>query len=123
MPKTWFISHPSGSPQHTPIFFHAIDKFASTQRKVKIVFPHEGEEEVHLTKKAIEEADLIVVEVSIPSTGSGIELGWASAAGKPIIAFHQGGTEVSPAVKYATHQIHIYITEEDIIEKLASLVA
>lgn len=119
--KTWFVSHPSGSTQHTPTFFTAINDFASSHENVQVIFPHDSEEGVKLTREAINQADLVLVEVSISSTGSGIELGWANAAGKPIIAFHQGGSEPSPAVKFATQAIYVYVTEEDITKVLNDL--
>lgn len=119
--KIWFVSHPSGGQQHTPTFFHAIDTFARTHDQVAIVFPHEKQEDVQLTKENIEKAELVLVEVSIPSTGSGIELGWASAAGKPIVAFHQGGSEHSPALQFVTKTTHVYITEDDIVKVLKTL--
>lgn len=119
--QTWFVSHPSGSIKHTPTFFSAINTFAEQHTNITIQFPHEKEEEVHLTKDDISKADLVLVEVSIPSTGSGIELGWANAAGVPIIAFHQGGAEPSPSVKFATRDIHVYITEDHILSTLGEL--
>ena len=120
MPQ-WFISHPSGGPKHTPAFFAAINQFASSHPKIRITLPHASEEDVQLTKDAIEASDLVLVEVSIASTGSGIELGWANAAGKPIIAFNQGGTEPSPAIKFITQEIHTYVTEEHIVDVLKKL--
>ena len=119
--KKWFVSHPSGGLQHTPTFFHAINTFAQENSKIELVLPHEKQEEVQLTKDSITESDLVLVEVSIPSTGSGIELGWANAAGKQIIAFHQGGSDPSPAIKFVTSQIHVYVTEEHILEVLRGL--
>lgn len=119
--KTWFVSHPSGSTQHTPTFFTAINDFAASQESVQIIFPHDSEEGIKLTREAIEKCDLVLVEVSISSTGSGIELGWANAAGKPIIAFHQGGSEPSPALKFAAQAIYVYVTEDDITKVLKDL--
>ncbi|MEX1112396.1 MAG: hypothetical protein WEC84_02945 [Candidatus Andersenbacteria bacterium] len=119
--KTWFVSHPSGGIQHTPAFFNAINRFAELQPKVRIVFPHSEEEQVQRTKDAITAADLVLVEVSIASTGSGIELGWANAEGKKIIAFHQGGAEPSPALKFVTSDIQLYVTEEHVFEALEKL--
>lgn len=119
--KKWFVSHPSGGTQHTPTFFSAINDFAASHPNIEIVYPHEKVNEVTLTQEEIRQADLILVEVSIPSTGSGIELGWANAAGKPVIAFHQGGSQPSPAIKFVTAQINIYVTEEDITKVLQTL--
>lgn len=118
----WFVSHPSGGLQHTPTFFNAIQTFQKEHPDVEINFPHQQAEEVQLTKDSIAVSDLILVEVSIPSTGSGIELGWANAEGKKIIAFHQGGAAPSPAIKFVTEKLHVYVTEEHILEVLNGLV-
>lgn len=117
----WFVSHPSGGLQHTPTFFNAINRFAEQHSDVEIVFPHDAESEVQLTKDEISEVDLVLVEVSIPSTGSGIELGWANAVNKKIIAFHQGGAEPSPSIKFVTSEIQAYVTEDHILETLERL--
>lgn len=122
MPKQrWFISHPSGGMQHTPTFFNAINEFAKLHTNISFVFPEDDKDEIEKTRGDIASANLVLVEVSIPSTGSGIELGWASAAGVPIIAFHQGGAEPSPALKFATRDIHVYVTEQHIIDVLKKL--
>lgn len=120
--QKWFISHPSAGPQHTPTFFKALEEFAREAPDIQMVLPHQAKEDIHLTKQDIESADLIIAEVSIASTGSGIELGWASAAGKPIVAFHQTADDPSPAVQFVTKSFHPYITEEHIIEVLKTLV-
>lgn len=120
--QKWFVSHPSGGPQHTPTFFSAVKNFAAGREDVKLMWPHALREEIHLTKKNIATADLVLAEVSIASTGSGIELGWASAAGKPIIAFYQGAQEASPAIQFVTEAIHPYLTEAHIAMVLKTLV-
>lgn len=107
--------------QHTPTFFNAINSFAASQPDIRIVFPHDRAEDVKLTKENINACQLVLVEVSIPSTGSGIELGWANAAGKPIIAFNQGGSDPSPALKFVASENHVYITEDHIVAVLRKL--
>lgn len=119
--KTWFISHPSGGMQHTPTFFNAINEFAKQHSNISFVFPEDERKEIEKTRDDIAKADLVLVEVSIASTGSGIELGWANAAGVPVIAFHQGGSEPSPALKFATRDIHVYVTEQHIVDVLNKL--
>lgn len=121
MSRVWFVSHPSGGTQHTPTFFQAINEFAKQNTSIEFRFPGETKEEIQQTKDDIASADLVLVEVSIPSTGSGIEMGWANAAGVPIVAFHQGGSEHSPAVQFATRDIHVYVTEQHIIDVLQKL--
>lgn len=119
--RKWFISHPSGGLQHTPTFFTAINNFAVTQKGIDFILPHDKENEVKLTREDITQCELVLVEVSISSTGSGIELGWAHAANKPIIAFHQGGSDPSPAIKFVAKEIYSYVTEDHIIQVLQKL--
>lgn len=121
MKRKWFISHPSAGPDHTPTFYKAIERFRDEEPRITIVFPHALRAEIDVTKKDIEAADLVIAEVSIASTGSGIELGWANAAGKEIIAFHQTADDPSPAVQFVTKSFHPYITEEHILKVLKDL--
>jgi nucleoside 2-deoxyribosyltransferase len=120
--KKWFISHPSGSQQHTPTFFKALDNFAAENGTVDLMWPQLEPNKMQLTQDDIQLADLVLVEVSVASTGSGIELGWAHAAKKPIIAFHQGTSVISPAIQFVADAIHVYITEEHIVKVLKTLV-
>lgn len=119
--RIWFISHASGAMSHTPVFFSAVQEFAQNTKDIQLVLPHSKSEDVHLTKQSIQTCELVIVEISIPSTGSGIELGWANAANKPIIAFNQGGSQVSPAIKFVTNYIYTYITTEDIVKILTRI--
>ena len=121
MKRIWFISYPSGSFRHTPTFFTAINNFAASQDKIGIAMPHGADDDVKLTRDDIQAAELVIAEASIPSTGSGIELGWANAAGKPIVAFHQAGTVASPSLQFVNATMHTYVTEEDITQKLEEL--
>lgn len=120
--RKWFISHPSGAYRHTPVFFDAIEQFSQEEKnKVEMILPRDEQGEHNNTKMLIEEADLVIAEVSIASTGSGIELGWASAAGKDIVIFHQGAEVASPALQFVTQKMHSYITEDDIVLVLKQL--
>jgi len=119
--QRWFVSHASKGQQHTPAFFFALNQFQGTHPAIEVILPHGQQETMHLTREEIAKADLVLAEVSIASTGSGIELGWASAAGKRIIAFQQAGTQASPAIGFVTNDVHLYVTEEDIVGVLNSL--
>ncbi len=120
--QKWFISHPSGAYRHTPVFFDALEQFSQEENKqVEIVLPRDEQGEHNNTKAVIEGCDLVIAEVSIASTGSGIELGWASAAGKDIVIFHQGAEVASPALQFVTQKMHSYITEDDIMLVLKQL--
>lgn len=121
--QIWFISHPSSGVETTPTFFQAIQKFQLDNDHIDLVLPHGvGGQQLELTKDYLEQAHLIIAEISLASTGSGIELGWANSAGKDIIAFHQGVTPISPAIPLVATAIHAYISEKDILTVLNTLV-
>ncbi len=121
MSKVWYISHPSGGHQNSPGFFHAVSSFAATQEGIEVMLPF-SETQLHATKESIAKAGLVIAELSLSSTGSGIELGWANAYDKRIIGFYQAGSQPSPAVKFVTGELHSYVTEEDVAAVLQTLV-
>jgi hypothetical protein len=120
--KTLFVSHPSNGPENAPTFFTALHQFATTTGKIKLLWPPDLIESADKRRQELEASDIVIAEVSIASTGTGIDLGWASAIKKPIIAFHQGTTPVSPSVPPVATTIHLYITEDDVIKVLDTLV-
>ena len=73
-------------------------------------------------RRMVEEADLIVAEASFPSTGLGIELQIAEAAGKPVIMLvgDYGVNRVRPA-KYENpdHTTHELQVGEGIVSLMA----
>lgn len=75
-----------------------------------------GEEGV--TKELIQNADLVFAEVSYPSTGQGIELGWANVFNTPIICFYMADCKPSNSIKYVSKNLIEYSDEKDLIDKL-----
>ncbi len=75
------------------------------------------------TKQIIQNSDLILAEVSYPSLGEGIELGWADLFKKPIICFHKKGQLGSIFVEMVTKNVIEYETTEDMIEKLEKVLS
>lgn len=68
-----------------------------------LVFPHEDSDELFDSKSFLrDEADLFIAECSEPSTGLGIELGWADSFDVPVIAISRKGAEVSGSLKAVT---------------------
>jgi hypothetical protein len=62
-------------------------KASSLADNYQIIFPHETDSAARYSKEIIKNSDLVLAEVSYPSTGQGIELGWAEIFRKPIIFF------------------------------------
>lgn len=88
----------------------------------ELVLPHDVGADVH-SKDAIRSSDLVLAEVSHPSTGQGIELGWADDAGIPIICIHRLNEAPSGALKYITKQFVTYRDSSDIGTKLDAVLS
>lgn len=87
-------------------------------KKHSFFFPHEKKKAEH-TREVIKNSDLILAEVSYPSTGQGIELGWADAAKIPILCISKEGAGVSGSLKYITSNFLIYLNSQDLISQLS----
>lgn len=80
--------------------------------------PHEPE---NLDTDAVEElkhTDVLVAEASFPSTGQGIELAQAKAAGVPIVCFYKSGHKPSSSLRFVTDNIIEYNNIKDLFAKL-----
>ena len=120
--RRWFISHPSSAPDRTPVFLSALQYFnAEHVHDLELLYPPRKLIDFQSRRAQLEQADLVIAEVSVPSTGSGVELGLAHAAEKPVIAFHQGTTVMSPVIQTVATAIHVYITDEHIYKVLKTL--
>ena len=84
----------------------------------EIVLPHEDGAAQFNSKEQMSDFDLVVAEVSFPSTGQGIELGWADMAGVPIICMYKKGQKYSYALKTISEMFIEYTDSEDFIRKL-----
>lgn len=121
MKSRWFVSHSSHSESTTPTFFQALQKFDVDNDKIDLVWPPQELMELSARKTELEHSQLVLAEVSVASTGSGIDLGLAYANKIPVIAFHQGTGIISPIIPSIATSIHIYLTEEHILKVLATL--
>jgi len=88
----------------------------------EIILPHEQSDEIFNSKQILKEMDYVVAEVSYPSTGLGIELGWANLYNIPIILIHKSDFTVSDSVKSIAFKITDYSSTEDMIEKIKAIV-
>ena len=86
----------------------------------EIFLPHEDDNSENGSKEKIQNADVVLAEVSLPSTGQGIELGWANTFGKPIVCLHEKGSTPSSALRFVTNTFIEYESESDMLQKLES---
>ncbi|MDO8497262.1 MAG: hypothetical protein Q7S61_01835 [bacterium] len=80
--------------------------------------PHEHWKKPFDSQKYIKESDLVFAEVSCPSTGEGIELGWANSYNIPIVCIFKKGTTPSSSLKIISDTFIEYEKKEDMIKKL-----
>ena len=85
------------------------------------VLPHENK--ITNTKDVITSSDLIIAEVSIPSTGQGIELGWANYSKTPIVCIYQKGAKISSALKFITNNFIEYEDVNNMIYRIKEFIS
>ncbi len=81
----------------------------------EIVFPHRESEEPANTRERMAMFDLMIAEVSYPSTGLGIELGWAHSSGVKIVCVYKDGTNPSSSLKTICDDIIRYADDKALI--------
>src|SRR3989344_4757374 len=69
----------------------------------EIIFPYEDGFLAIKTKDLIKTCNAVFAEVSFPSTGLGIELGWADIYAVPIVCLYKTDTKISGSLKFITN--------------------
>src|SRR5687768_10216732 len=84
----------------------------------RFFLPHEPQ---NIDTDAIDElkhTDILVAEVSFPSTGQGIELAQAKAANVPIVCFYKTGAKTSGSLRFVTNRVVEYTDTPDLLARL-----
>lgn len=90
--------------------------------RAEIIFPHEKSTELYDSKTELKTCQWVIAEVSQPSFGVGIELGWASLYQVPVIAIHKIGTPRYSSVEGVAKQYLEYESSEDLISLIMEIV-
>jgi hypothetical protein len=88
----------------------------------EFILPYEHIDAPKNSEHIINSCQILLADVSYPSTGLGIELAWARAAGLSILAVHQRGVKVSSSVAVVTPHIAAYDTPKEIIVILENFI-
>lgn len=88
-----------------------------------IFFPHEGENSKVNTTRIIKDSDLLIAEISFPSTGLGIELGRAEVFGKRVVCIFKKNSEYSKAINFVSEDFIEYEDSEDMVKKLKNFIS
>lgn len=80
--------------------------------------PHDNGK-IQNTKEQIKNSDLVIAEISYPSTGSGIEMGWANAFDIPIWCVYIENSKPSNSSQYIAEKTICYKDKENLVSILA----
>lgn len=88
----------------------------------KYLFTSEQEKEMmQQAFAAIDSSDLLIAEVSEKAIGVGVEMGYALAAGKPVIYLRNALAEHSTTAAGASNRVIIYENPEDLRKTLLTV--
>lgn len=88
----------------------------------KFFLPHENKNKIINTKEIISNCDLVIAEVSLPTTGQGIELGWADYAKTPILCIYEKGVNISSSLNFITNKFIEYENIEDMVVNISDYI-
>lgn len=111
--KKIYVIHSSGFDFEKELY-----KPLKKATEFEFIFPHARKNEFKNSKELIENCDLVLAEVSYPSTGSGIELGRAECFRMPIVAIFKKGSKISSSIKFLANDTVCYSDIEKDFEKI-----
>nr|EGQ39865.1 MAG: hypothetical protein J07AB56_05930 [Candidatus Nanosalinarum sp. J07AB56] len=114
-----YVGHASSIDSEENLY--KILKNSSLADKHDLTFPHKKSKEPFDSKSFLsEDADLFVAETSKPSTGLGIELGWAEIYGVPVVCIHRSTVEPSSSLKVVAENVVPYDGREELVEAVSN---
>jgi hypothetical protein len=115
-----FVAHSSNFDFKNELYLPL--RNSGLNRKHEIFLPQEKTDLGPVTKEIIQNSGLIIAEVSYPSTGQGIELGWANIFNVTIICIYKNGAKTSRSLNKLTNKFIIYENSKDMIKKLETFI-
>ncbi|HRI36065.1 MAG TPA: hypothetical protein PK765_03185 [bacterium] len=109
-----YVCHSKDLDYRETLYRPVRERFADSRHE--IIFPYELCDIPKDSLGVIRSCDLMVAEVSFPSTGLGIEIGWAHMLDKPIVCIHAEGTKISGSLRIVTDRIHEYRDEKSLVD-------
>jgi len=113
-----YVSHSTNFEYQANLY----DPLRANFSELDIFLPHEKGGKLLDTKQIIKESELILAEVSYPSTGQGIELGWANTFDIPIVCIYRDGTKPSSALRIVSHNLINYSSADELVHKLRKVI-
>jgi nucleoside 2-deoxyribosyltransferase len=115
--KKIFIAHSSSFDFQNDLYEPIKKSFNSVE--YEFLFPQDtnvGFEKV--TREKVQECDLVIAEVSFPSIGEGIVLGWADSKDIPVICIYKKDSNPSGTLQYLAKSMVEYTDTEDMLNQI-----
>lgn len=114
-----YVTHSRNFDYQTELYLPL--KNSSLSKKNSFILPHDRSDKPFDSKTVFSEkkCDLVIAEISFPSTSQGIELGWADMKEIPIVCIIKEGTTYSQSIKAVTNHFISYADKEQLMAKLA----
>lgn len=93
---------------------------SALNNKNEFILPQENGKE-QITKNIIKNCNVVLAEVSLPSTGQGIELGWADIFNIPIVCIQEKNSNRSGSLGFITDIFIEYENPDDMVEKITKI--
>jgi len=88
----------------------------------ELIFPHEHPEIQRDSYPTLQSVNCVLAEVSHPSIGLGIELGWAYLLQKPLYCLYTSGSRLSPSAANISTQCAAYGSKEELIQLISQII-
>lgn len=116
-----YVSHSSSFDFQNELYKPIRQSVLNDQHE--FILPHESSNDQFNSKVVIPKCDVVIAEVSYPSTGQGIELGWADASRKRIICISKKGSRFSPSLNVVCSEFHEYDSPAGLIQVLTKILS
>jgi len=116
-----YISHSSSFDFASELYLPI--KKSSSDKQHNIVLPHEKTSELFDSKEYFAICNLVIAEISYPSTGMGIELGWAELMKVPIVGLYKKDTQPSKSALSICKKLYTYETPKEISNIIDTIVS
>jgi hypothetical protein len=97
-------------------------KASELAKEHTFTFPHDQSLTPWPTKNIISTCDLFIAEVSRPSIGLGIELGWANVHNRSILCIYPKGSKPSESSKIVTNDFVEYDSSNDLLKQVSEYI-
>ena len=87
----------------------------------ELILPHDSDNYKH-DRYFYKNIDLVIAEVSYPSTGLGIELGFLYDDNKPIYCIHRSDKKISSSINVVTNNIYSYSNSDEMLETITRII-